>query len=181
MRKARLLEGSHLEYEIINRFCFRCSGYHQNDAYRCVFTTLKGGGTAMGLFDRGLRGRDEVPSTEAAAAGPRSPEEQRLVESLGARGGDVPVRYALRFTGRVQGVGFRWTNRQLASERHLTGWVRNMPDGSVTMEIQGAPAAIVDHLAAVHASFSRYGDGICLAHASQLPCIPGEGEFEVRY
>lgn len=143
--------------------------------------TLKGGGTAMGLFDRGLHGKGEAPSSEDRVAGPRSPEEQRLVESLSARGGDVPVRYALRFTGRVQGVGFRWTNRQLARERHLTGWVRNMPDGSVAMEIQGAPAVIVDHLAAVHASFARYGDGVCLAHASQLPCVPGEGEFEVRY
>ncbi len=39
--------------------------------------------------------------------------------------------------GRVQGVGFRFFVQQNAIELGLTGWVRNMDDGTVTMEIQG--------------------------------------------
>ena len=41
------------------------------------------------------------------------------------------VRYFGRATGRVQGVGFRMFVQQHASELGLTGWVRNMEDGSV--------------------------------------------------
>ena len=48
------------------------------------------------------------------------------------------VRYFGRAVGRVQGVGFRFFVQQTASEFSLTGWVRNMDDGSVTMELQGA-------------------------------------------
>ena len=39
---------------------------------------------------------------------------------------DTPLRYFLRWAGQVQGVGFRFTNTNLAQARALTGWVRNM-------------------------------------------------------
>ena len=41
------------------------------------------------------------------------------------------------FTGRVQGVGFRFTARNIASRCRLTGIVRNLADGSVEMIAQG--------------------------------------------
>jgi len=53
----------------------------------------------------------------------------------------------VRFSGRVQGVGFRFTAVRCA-ERHgaddgaLTGWVRNEPDGSVLMVVEGERAVI---------------------------------------
>ena len=46
------------------------------------------------------------------------------------------VRFYLRFTGRVQGVGFRFFVAMNAERCHLTGWVKNMSDGSVTAEIE---------------------------------------------
>ena len=52
------------------------------------------------------------------------------------------VRYFGRATGRVQGVGFRMFVQQHASELGLTGWIRNMEDGSVEMEIQGDPEKV---------------------------------------
>ena len=45
------------------------------------------------------------------------------------------VRFYLRFTGRVQGVGFRFFAAMNAERCHLTGWVKNMSDGSVTAEV----------------------------------------------
>ncbi|MBO5514396.1 MAG: acylphosphatase [Mogibacterium sp.] len=39
--------------------------------------------------------------------------------------------------GWVQGVGFRYRARHAASLYGVTGWLRNDPGGSVTMEIQG--------------------------------------------
>ncbi|MBQ1328388.1 MAG: acylphosphatase [Eubacterium sp.] len=41
------------------------------------------------------------------------------------------------FTGRVQGVGFRYKAYYIANNRGLTGYVRNLYDGSVEMEVQG--------------------------------------------
>ena len=47
------------------------------------------------------------------------------------------VRKRIRFYGEVQGVGFRYTARHAADYYGCTGWVSNMWDGSVAMEIQG--------------------------------------------
>ncbi len=43
----------------------------------------------------------------------------------------------LKVTGRVQGVGFRYFTRKQAISLDITGWVRNMPDGSVEVYICG--------------------------------------------
>ena len=47
------------------------------------------------------------------------------------------IRKHIQFSGRVQGVGFRYKAKYLAQSLGLTGWVKNEWDGSVTMEIQG--------------------------------------------
>ena len=52
------------------------------------------------------------------------------------------IRKHIVFTGRVQGVGFRWHAKQAAKLYDCTGWCRNDWDGSVTMEIQGKEDAI---------------------------------------
>ncbi len=45
---------------------------------------------------------------------------------------------ALKVTGRVQGVYYRATICQIANEMNLTGYVMNMPDWSVLIEVEGA-------------------------------------------
>ncbi len=57
---------------------------------------------------------------------------------------------AWRVRGRVQGVGFRAFVQRNGRALGLTGWVRNMPDGSVEVVAQGAPetlALLRDYLA----------------------------------
>ena len=47
------------------------------------------------------------------------------------------VRKHIFFYGRVQGIGFRYYAVQKANQLGLTGWVKNLYDGSVEMEVEG--------------------------------------------
>lgn len=47
------------------------------------------------------------------------------------------IRKHLYFSGRVQGVGFRYRSYYIARSLGLTGWVKNLSDGRVEMEVQG--------------------------------------------
>jgi len=52
----------------------------------------------------------------------------------------MPVKSVfLIIGGRVQGVGFRYFVRHKAEELHISGWVRNTPDGKVEIEAEGEP------------------------------------------
>jgi acylphosphatase len=42
-----------------------------------------------------------------------------------------------RVFGRVQGVGFRWFVMEAASVEGITGWVQNVPDGTVEIVAEG--------------------------------------------
>ncbi len=58
------------------------------------------------------------------------------------------------FTGTVQGVGFRYTARNIASRNQVTGFVRNLPDGAVEMLIQGEAEIIDDCLEQIKEAFA---------------------------
>lgn len=45
-------------------------------------------------------------------------------------------------TGRVQGVGFRYFTRDVATREGVTGWVRNLPDGRVQAYVEGESEAV---------------------------------------
>lgn len=47
------------------------------------------------------------------------------------------LRKHIIFYGIVQGVGFRYTAYHAAQCSGVTGWVRNLPDGSVEAELEG--------------------------------------------
>jgi len=50
---------------------------------------------------------------------------------------DIKERVTALYSGRVQGVGFRVTVRQLACGYDVTGSVRNLPDGRVELIAEG--------------------------------------------
>ena len=52
------------------------------------------------------------------------------------------IRKHIFFYGRVQGVGFRYYSVYKARQLGLTGWVRNLYNGSVEMEVQGELSGI---------------------------------------
>lgn len=49
----------------------------------------------------------------------------------------------VHFSGRVQGVGFRYHTLQVAKEFEVCGFVRNLTDGRVLLEVEG-PAREID-------------------------------------
>ncbi|MBR3538792.1 MAG: acylphosphatase [Eubacterium sp.] len=87
------------------------------------------------------------------------------------------IRKRIKFTGLVQGVGFRWRAKNSAAALGLTGWVRNEYDGSVTMEVQGVEAAIDRMLAEISAG--RYID-IDQMEARRISIDENERSFKVR-
>jgi acylphosphatase len=47
-------------------------------------------------------------------------------------------RLQIYYSGRVQGVGFRYTVKSLALGHEVTGCVRNLPDGQVELVVEGS-------------------------------------------
>lgn len=78
----------------------------------------------------------EAAPPEAARPDTTRPEAARSLP--GARAFSASVR------GRVQGVGFRYSALRKALALGLAGYVRNEPDGSVTVRAQGDPGALAD-------------------------------------
>lgn len=59
------------------------------------------------------------------------------------------VQYEINICGRVQGVGYRYFAVQKAKEMGISGWVKNLVDGSVLIVAQGIEAEIktfIDYL-----------------------------------
>ena len=65
-------------------------------------------------------------------------------------------RYDIRFTGRVQGVNFRWTTCRVAERFDVAGWVRNESDGSVRCLIEGERAQLEAFVKAVQDAMSGH-------------------------
>jgi acylphosphatase len=59
------------------------------------------------------------------------------------------------YEGRVQGVGFRWSVRNVAKGFDVTGWVCNLPDGRVQMQVSGTEEEVRSFLEAINQSELR--------------------------
>lgn len=86
------------------------------------------------------------------------------------------LRRRLLFEGQVQGVGFRWRARMAAQSIGLTGWVQNLADGSVEMELQGTEQQMDKLLLTLESSpYIRIEN----MHSRDLPLVQGEYGFDV--
>jgi acylphosphatase len=56
------------------------------------------------------------------------------------------------YEGRVQGIGFRYSARQIATGYDVAGWIRNLPDGRVEMLVSGDTQELTEFLQAIRDS-----------------------------
>lgn len=82
------------------------------------------------------------------------------------------------FHGRVQGVGFRYTASRIAATYELTGYVRNLSDGTVEALMQGDVCAIERCIEEIKDYFGRYLRQI---DQTEAPFNPRYTEFEITY
>lgn len=84
------------------------------------------------------------------------------------------------YEGNVQGVGFRYSVKQIARGFELIGWVRNLPDGRVELQVSGDGPELLAFLEAIAQSELRahIKDQTVLPLADQPVVARG---FEIRH
>lgn len=86
-------------------------------------------------------------------------------------------RVRIRVFGKVQGVFYRASTKAKAKELGLSGWVKNLPDGSVELEAQGT----APNLSKLE-SWCRQGPTVAEVDqidSQEIDLIKHEGEFRV--
>ena len=88
------------------------------------------------------------------------------------------LHYELIVSGRVQGVGYRYSAINQANKLGIRGYVKNMPGGTVKLEIEGTDTAVELML-----KWCRKGPGT--AHVENISIYEGSPKgyktFQVKY
>lgn len=85
-------------------------------------------------------------------------------------------RRSITFSGRVQGVGFRVTTREVARGFAVSGWVRNEPDGTVRCEVQGEGVECDRFVEAVCGRLAGYVES---SETELIPIVRAERGFVI--
>lgn len=87
------------------------------------------------------------------------------------------IRRRVRVSGRVQGVGFRYSCARAALQAGVAGWVRNLPDGAVEAAFEG-DAHAVDAMTEWMRSGPPWAHVISVDTSEEVPA--GESGFDIR-
>ena len=82
------------------------------------------------------------------------------------------------YEGRVQGVGFRYTVRNIAKGFDVTGWVRNLPDGRVELQTAGDDGEVSAFMEAIRES--ELNSYIRKVDEHSIPPLTDTKGFEIR-
>jgi acylphosphatase len=75
------------------------------------------------------------------------------------------------YSGRVQGIGFRYTVADLADYQKVQGWVKNLDDARVEVVAEADEDTLNEFLQQVNQHFSRYIKDV------NIEWLPATGEF----
>ena len=89
------------------------------------------------------------------------------------------IRYAGKAEGHVQGVGLRMYVQQHAKDLGITGWIRNMEDGTVDMELQGTPEKVEELEKIIRKG--NYFIRVDAFSLESMPVVADETTFKIRY
>ncbi len=108
------------------------------------------------------------------------PEEELKKDAHPTKRSDTKnmIRKLLMFDGTVQGVGFRYRATYIAQDLGLSGWVKNLYDGRVQMEVQGT-ALQIDRMIE-RLKEERFIE-ITSVEGYEIPVEEHEYEFKVKY
>lgn len=97
--------------------------------------------------------------------------------AVNAAATDEVERREMYFSGRVQGVGFRYTTLGVAARHPVTGYVRNLPDGRVLVVAEGRPLALDRLQREIEAAMRGLVES---CHVVRLPATGEFACFEIR-
>jgi acylphosphatase len=83
------------------------------------------------------------------------------------------------YEGRVQGVGFRYSVKSITTGYDVVGWVKNLIDGRVQLEVQGEESEVDEFLEAILDSHLRRHINRFVVH--EIPVKSGIKGFEIRH
>lgn len=117
---------------------------------------------------------DEASDGETSPAG----EEDRSVEPSPGAAPPRQIRLTIHFYGSVQGVGFRQATASLARSYAVTGYVKNLANGSVRLVVEGDEQVVVRFVGNLAVRMSSFID------RREERRSPATGEFtafDIRY
>ena len=91
---------------------------------------------------------------------------------------DTVQRREVFYSGRVQGVGFRYTVRMVANGFPVSGFVKNLPDGRVQLVCEGPAEEIERFLRAIDSQMGRYVTDL---QQQSGPATGGFDGFDIRF
>lgn len=83
------------------------------------------------------------------------------------------------FEGRVQGVGFRYTVKDLACSFDVCGWVKNLPDGSVELQVMGEADEVAAFIREITVE-SPVARNIRNHYADTIPLLENRAGFRIE-
>jgi len=86
------------------------------------------------------------------------------------------MRYVVRYQGHVQGVGFRATCLMLARDLDVHGFVKNQSDGSVVLDVDGAPSDLKQLLRRIEVELDNRIDAFTI---DELPSQQRSGGLKI--
>ncbi|MFN9629070.1 MAG: acylphosphatase [Cyanobacteriota bacterium] len=89
----------------------------------------------------------------------------------------TPERWRMIVRGKVQGVGYREGCRRCAQDLRLSGWVRNLPDGTVEVEAEGRPQDLTTLV--LWCEHGPQPANVFSVHARRIAPVGGDW-FEIR-